>query len=107
MSLELKKIVGDDRESRVEIQHSIQQEIKQEMKQAESTPFALASTPRPMKRGSVDEHNFDMMDMASPSSPAKRRKSVPSSLQSPMKLERSVFDFENASGQSAYWPPST
>lgn len=102
MSLELKRIIGDDREVIPVPQHGIQQEVKQEMKGSETPRFSSTPLPKPLKRGSVGELDSEDMDR-SPSSPTKRRKSVPSSIQWPMKAEASVLDIENAeAGSSIY-----
>ena len=73
MSLELKRIIGDDREEVIETSHTIQEDIKQEMKHIE---YAPVEKPRVMKRGSIDEDSFGTLEDASSSSPVKRRNST-------------------------------
>lgn len=94
MSLELKRIIGDEEPSAVTPHHNIRQEIKQELKQAEDANAIPPIAPRVLKRGSLDEHDFNLMDGTYPSSPTKRRKSLMSSSGLPTKLESFAFDNE-------------
>ena len=116
MSLELKKIVGDEQASRLDEerkqratksrQHRDPDDIKVESQRRGSVAFAQSDTPRRLKRESVDIHDLEQMNMTHTGSPAKRRKSVPSAFEMPMKAEPVACDVENSGEQSADWPPS-
>lgn len=101
MSLELKRIIGDDRKIIPVPQHGIQQEVKQEMKGSETPAPNSKPVPPPLKRPSVDEFSLDAIHISG-DSPTKRRKSVPDPFTYPMKVEDNATDVAGSPSRAGY-----